>query len=269
MGESPRYRSDLYVGTAEFYDRYRPGYPNDMLADLVTRASLGEQARLLDLACGTGQIAFALAGRFGQVVAVDQEPGMVAYGSTKAAAQGVTNISWIVDRAEDVDVDGPFDLITIGSAFHRLERASVAERALSWLRPGRHLALVWDDTPWSGAAPWQRVMVEVRREWAQRLKVTDRVPADWEAEIDRDPHREVLLRAGFQKVEEHRCPRDRTWTLESLIGFVYSTSTHSRAALGERAADFELSFRERLLEIEPNGRFVDRSASAYEIATCP
>jgi hypothetical protein len=54
-----------------------------------------------------------------------------------------------------------------------------------------------------------------------------------------------------------------------LIGFVYSTSTHSRAALGERAADFELSFRERLLEIEPNGRFVDRSASAYEIATCP
>ena len=38
---------------------------------------------------------------------------------------------------------------------------------------------------------------------------------------------------------------------------------------GERAAYFELSFRERLLEIEPYGLFVDRSASAYEIATCP
>jgi ubiquinone/menaquinone biosynthesis C-methylase UbiE len=40
--------------------------------------------RLLDLACGTGEIAFPLARHFGEVCAVDQEPESVAYGKAKS-----------------------------------------------------------------------------------------------------------------------------------------------------------------------------------------
>ena len=38
VGDKARFSADLYHGTAEFYDRYRPPYPRAMLGDLVTRA---------------------------------------------------------------------------------------------------------------------------------------------------------------------------------------------------------------------------------------
>jgi SAM-dependent methyltransferase len=113
---------------------------------------------LLDLACGTGQIALPLANRFAEVVAVDQEEEMVAYGRAKAEAAGMANIRWVTASAETAGLEGPFDLVAIGNAFHRLKRQVVAEWVLSWLRPGGGIALLWGDilaraTP-HGRQPW-------------------------------------------------------------------------------------------------------------------
>jgi tRNA/tmRNA/rRNA uracil-C5-methylase (TrmA/RlmC/RlmD family) len=74
------YRTDLSRGTAFFYDRFRPPYPQNLLDDLCERVPVSGNGRLVDLACGTGQIAFALAGRFAEVWAVDQEEEFAASG---------------------------------------------------------------------------------------------------------------------------------------------------------------------------------------------
>ncbi len=269
MSGAPEYRPDLYEGTAEFYDRYRPGYPSALFDDLLDRATIGDRGRLLDLACGTGQIAFALADRFDEVIALDQEPEMVTFAAAKANALGITNVSWMVGPVESAVVDGAFTLITIGNAFHRLARQKVAERATSWLAPGGHLALLWSDSPWRGSAPWQQVVDETMREWARHAGATNRAPADWEAALDRDPTSDVLRRAGLRTVGRYEFPVDRTWSVEALLGFVYSTSTHSRVALGDHLAAFEETLRDRLLAVEPNGIFVDHGSSAYDLATFP
>ncbi|MFF9286548.1 methyltransferase domain-containing protein [Streptomyces griseosporeus] len=47
-----------------------------MIADLARRAAPSGRGRLLDLACGTGQLAFPLRNRFADVWAVDSEAGM-------------------------------------------------------------------------------------------------------------------------------------------------------------------------------------------------
>jgi len=74
MSDEVSFASDLYRGTALHYDRFRLPYPEDLIADLVRRTRPAGRGRLLDLACGTGQLAFALSDRFEQVWAVDQEP---------------------------------------------------------------------------------------------------------------------------------------------------------------------------------------------------
>jgi SAM-dependent methyltransferase len=68
------FRSDLYRGTAPYYDRFRRPYPEALLEDLCRRVPVSAAGRLLDLACGTGQIAFPVADRFAEVCAVDKEP---------------------------------------------------------------------------------------------------------------------------------------------------------------------------------------------------
>ena len=72
-----RFAADLYRGSAGYYDRYRLPYPEAMLADLAARAGVCGRGRLLDLACGTGQLAFPLRRWFREVWAVDSEPDMV------------------------------------------------------------------------------------------------------------------------------------------------------------------------------------------------
>jgi hypothetical protein len=48
----PSFAADLYRDTAEFYDRFRPAYPQVMTADLLGRARPSRQGRLLDLSAG-------------------------------------------------------------------------------------------------------------------------------------------------------------------------------------------------------------------------
>ena len=51
------FRRDLYRGTARDYDRFRVPYPRSLVDDLAERSGAACRGRLLDLACGTGQVA--------------------------------------------------------------------------------------------------------------------------------------------------------------------------------------------------------------------
>jgi ubiquinone/menaquinone biosynthesis C-methylase UbiE len=269
VSDRPVFRPDLYRGTASFYDQYRQPYPVALVDDLSRRVSARGSGRLLDLACGPGTVTFALHDRFAEVWAVDQEPEAVELGERKAAERGVRNVRWTAGRAEDVDPDEVFDLVTIGTAFHRLDRRRVAALSMQWLRPGGHLALLWSDTPINGPAPWQRVLAGILVDWMQRAGTEDRIPADWAEDIARHPHAGVLADAGFLIEGRYEFRAVHDWTLDALIGLVYSTSLLSRVALGGLADAFEADVRDRLRAVESAGVFREHAVYAYDLAVRP
>jgi ubiquinone/menaquinone biosynthesis C-methylase UbiE len=268
--EQPVFRSDLYKGTAPYYDRFRPPYPTALLNDLLARAGVRAGGRLLDLACGTGQLAFALRDSFAEVWAVDQEPEAVDFGREKARAQRVTNVRWLAQTAEALEAPAAsFDLITIGNAFHRLRRREVARNAFRWLKDGGCLALVWGDLPSQGQATWQRALLHTIESWAARMKASDRVPTGWDTAIEKEPHRAVLEAAGFETVGRFEFTEARSWTVEDLIGLVYSTSLLPKHVLGDLATEFEADVTAELLQIEPSGQFHADLSFAYDLARRP
>jgi SAM-dependent methyltransferase len=269
MTFDPVFRTDLYRGTAQDYDRYRLAYPEVLLADLRARVGLDGCGRLLDLACGTGQVARALAGDFEQIVAVDQEAESVAYGRTRAQASGLSHIDWLVGRAEDVVLDGAFDMVTVGNAFHRLQRQLVAERVRSWLRPGGWLVLLWGGNACLGEREWQLVLREEFAAGWTRWLATSPLPVGWQEAMDADPHERILERAGLVYEGNHEFVLPHTWSVEEVTGFCYSTSFFSRAALGERAPEFEAALAERLLAVCPDGRLEQDVGFAYGLARRP
>jgi ubiquinone/menaquinone biosynthesis C-methylase UbiE len=246
VSDPPAFRADLYRGTSRYYDEFRPRYPPELVDDLCRRTSVHGGGRLLDVACGPGTVAFALADRVDAIVAVDLEPEAIEFAEHRAAALGIGNITWLAGRAEDVDVDEPFDLVTIGTAFHRLDRRRVADKAMRWLRPGGHLALLWATTPLHEGAGWQRTFRDLVVEWMDRVGATDRVPADIERHLTEHPHATILDEAGFDVLGHHEFARTHDWTTDALIGFVYSTSMLPRAALGDHVDEFERDVRARL-----------------------
>jgi ubiquinone/menaquinone biosynthesis C-methylase UbiE len=269
MSSDPEFRVDLYRGTASFYDRFRVPYPAELLADLLRRAHVSGSGRLFDVACGTGQLTFALCDHFAEVWAVDQEPETVAFARAKATRVDVRNIRWIAGRAEDVTADGSFELVTIGNAFHRLQRHVVAESAFRWLAPGGHIALVWSGVPWLGAADWHGVMADAMERWTRTADATDRVPSGLAEAWSDEPHTTVLARAGFTTVGHFEFLAPHEWSVESLVGFMYSTSFLSREALGTHREAFEEDMRERLLSLEPTGVFREEISFGYDLAERP
>ena len=264
-----RFRTDLYAGTAEHYDRFRPSYPAALIDHLRARVPVGPASRVLDLACGTGQVAFALAGHVREVVAVDQEREFVAFGTRKAARLGVTNVRWVAGAAEDVALAGDFDLVAVGNAFHRLEREAVARRLVAHLRPRGCVALLWSDSASRGDRDWQRVLHETLAGWTELVGARDRVPAGWEEAIVRDPHEAVLRRAGLVDDGSFEFTAVERWSVDSLVGFTFSTSVLSRAALGDHAGEFEADVRRRLLACQDDGAFEQDVSYAYQLARRP
>jgi predicted TPR repeat methyltransferase len=135
-GETPPGAPAAYVATlfdqqAEAFeeilvDRLGYGVPG-LIAGMLGEACFG---RVLDLGCGTGLVAEALAGRAGYVAGVDLSEGMLGIADEK----GLYDDLYLGDvaeflAAEDEEGDGaPFDLIVAGDVFPYL---GPVERLLS------------------------------------------------------------------------------------------------------------------------------------------
>jgi ubiquinone/menaquinone biosynthesis C-methylase UbiE len=266
----PQFRPDLFRGAARDYDQFRLPYPRSLTDDLAERSRADGRGRLLDLACGTGQLAFALQGRFGEVWAADQEPDMIQVVAEKARDTGTGNIRLLTGPAENLALPGEsFDLITIGNAFHRLPRERVAARACQWLRPGGFLALAWCDSPWNGDAPWQQALSAAMPRWRARAAGGDRVPAGYEQARSARPDQAILSDSGFEFAGHREFRADHEWTADALVGFLFSTSVLSRAALGGLAAAFESDIRGELHAASPSGRFSQSISFACDLYRRP
>jgi ubiquinone/menaquinone biosynthesis C-methylase UbiE len=268
--QSHEFRRDLYRGTARDYETYRLPYPAVLIAELAARAGADGSGRLLDLACGTGQLSFVLRGLFAETWAVDQEPDMIRLARQKAAAAGTDDMHFVTSPAEDVVLPAEaFDLVVIGNAFHRLPRPRVARSVWRWLRPGRQLALFWSASPWDGPEPWQKAMSATMARWRARLDDTDRIPPGYEQARRDLPDQEVLRQAGFELADRSQVTVRKDWTSAELAGFVYSTAVLSRAALGPLASAFEDDLR-RAVEARAAGSMLRQEVSfVVELARRP
>jgi len=123
--EKAAYVRAMFTGIAPTYDRLNRlmslGLDRQWRRWAVVHARLQPGDRALDVATGTGDIAFALARRVGpegEVVGVDFSDGMLDLAGSKARAQGVAGFvrfQW-ADALELPFEDGEFDAATVGFA---------------------------------------------------------------------------------------------------------------------------------------------------------
>jgi len=260
----PDYPANLFAGTAQYYAQYRVPYPQEMIDHLRMRAALTGEGRLLDLACGTGEVALCMHSFFREVWAVDQEQEMVEVGRRKADQLRITNVRWMVGRAEEVEAPrDSFEMITIGSAFHRLDRRLVAERALRWLTPGHSIVPMGNNAAWKGKEEWQHIAAEVIARWIDRPGA-----ATGHSHQPYQCHEEVLEAVGFD-LEVHRFPTPYVWTLDSFVGYLYSTAKASKAVLGDHAGEFEADLRRALLDYDSRGRYPETTDFYYILGRRP
>jgi hypothetical protein len=70
-------------------------------------------------------------------------------------------------------------------------------------------------------------------------------------------------------LEHHETEFPKTWTLDEVMGFLFSTSVASKKALGASAHDFEADLRSALLQHDPSGSYPATVTYFYRIARKP
>ena len=269
----PEYSAGLFSGTVEYYERYRPRYPSVLVERLLERIDVQPGDALLDLACGTGEVSFALVDVFTRIVAVDAEPDMVEAGRRRSAEMGIDSIRWEVGRAEDLLFDdGSFGVVATGRAFHRLNRPLVATRALGWLRSeGAFVDMGIDTSGFSRPSePWLKVAAEVYERWLPRsTRPKEDKSSGANAEQRHATTEEVLRDTGFLDVEKVEMEVEHHWTVDGFVGYLYSTSYSSPEFWGEQREGFEQDLRAALLESDPSGQLREALSAYFVVGRAP
>jgi SAM-dependent methyltransferase len=138
------HRRDLarvFNDVADLYDRVRPGYPDELFADLVASTGLDEGSSVLEVGCGTGQATRSLAALGCSVTAIEPGADLAALARLRMAAYG--NVTLETSTFEQWDDRGRrFDVLVSASAWHWVDPSIGWRRAHHVLRPGGWLALL-------------------------------------------------------------------------------------------------------------------------------
>lgn len=202
----------------EAYDAGRPDYPAASLEWVTDQLGLGPRSRVLDLGAGSGIFTRQLLGRVGEVVAVEPSAGM-----REALARRSPEVTVLDGSAEAIPLESSsLDGVVVAQAFHWFDAPRALAEMARVLRPGRGLALVWNQRDES--EPWVEQLHQAM-EWD--LRAPHRSGADWAAVVEQGP---------FGRCTEATFAHARTLSHDQMVETVLTTSYITLMEPAERAA---------------------------------
>lgn len=215
---------DQFTRQAEGFAQAESTRNEDLLRRIVDAAQPGPDDTALDVACGPGILACALARRVRHVTGIDLTPAMLEQARRTQAEQGIVNMSWDMGDATALPYpDGHFDIVSCRFTFHHLaDPLAALKEMVRVCREGGRI-VVADSSPEAGKADaFDRV---------ERLRDPSHTRA-----LPPEELAGLFAIAGLphMKVETFRLPND----LDSLLGHSFPR--------GEDAARVRVLFEEAL-----------------------
>jgi SAM-dependent methyltransferase len=198
---------------AELYDRVRPRYPDELVADLADLAGLGPGRRVLEIAPGTGQLTVPLAALGGAVTAVELGASLATVARRNLA--GYPDAEVVVSAFEHWPLPAePFDAVVCATAMHWLDPDTWVAKAADALRPGGSLATVATEHVAGGTPGFFEEAQACYLRWDPRTQPGFRMPTA--ALLPKDS-RDIDASGRFGPVLFRRYERDLDYTAETYL----------------------------------------------------
>jgi len=226
MAEEVILEPSRFAAAAKHYPAGRPAYSQRLISQIVKDLHLGAKDAVMDLGCGPGQLAMLFAPFVGSVLAIDPSAEMLEV--ARQAAKGVDNIHLKFGSSFDLGPElGTFKLVTIGRAFHWMDRPDTLRRLDAMVERDGAVVLFSDSHPkhrdnaW--VEPFQRIIDDHGAGDVQKKR---RRSVDWPS------NEEILLDSPFALLERVSVIEKRTLPVEHLVERALSISSVNEAGLG-------------------------------------
>ncbi len=249
--------SDLFKGTANYYAKYRIPYPKEFIEMIAQFYSIDGKGTLLDLGCGTGQLTIPLSPYFNNCIGIDTSTEMLQVAEEQNTEN---NIQWFHLPAERMhELNKSFTFIVSGNSFHWMNREKVLQQCYNSLTDNGGMVIIAGGSVWNEQHDWQKSTVKVIKKWlGSKRRAGSTIYGNNEKR-----HEEIIKESRFKLLKTDNFIFHYTWTVETIIGYLYSTSFCNRELLGENCFLFEEELTNKLLEINPEGNFNEKVELTY------
>ena len=222
-------------------DRYhlRPTYPPEIFT-LLNPLVVDEPRTVLDVGCGTGNVARPLANSVERVDAVDRSLPMLSRARTLPGGDS-PKIRWLHGWAEDVETQPPYALVTAGESLHWMDWGVVLPRFAREVSSHGVLAIVYlVDQP----VPWGEGYLQIVQRFTNNPTY---VPFDWIAELEKY---QLFQQLGERKTAAVSVRQ----TVEDYVAAQHARSSLSLETMtAEQAAQFDTQMQALLLPFAQDG----------------
>jgi SAM-dependent methyltransferase len=140
-GPNRRHLGRTFNEVPELYDRVRPGYPDELFADLAAITGMDEESSVVEVGCGTGQATRSLAALGCPVTAIEPGAEMAALARQRLAP--FCNVNVETSTFEEWDDRGRrFHVLVAALAWHWVDPSIGWQKAHEVLYPGGWMALL-------------------------------------------------------------------------------------------------------------------------------
>lgn len=215
-------RGLTFGSAAEHYERYRPGYPQEV-ADLVLRTEGRPVTTAIEIGAGTGKATRLFAAQGISVTAVEPDPLMREVLTRVTAGLPVTVVGCTLETLP-LEAATPVDLLYAAAAWHWTDPTTRWQRAAQLVVGGGVFASFGGPMDLAD----RDLAAQVRAVRAEFMD-TDDVPqpaGDPAVSHLQWPGTELLESPWFTDVEEHALPSTSTMTADDFVGLLATVSAY-------------------------------------------
>ena len=210
------------------YDRYRPGYPDELYREIFRYSGLKRGMQTLEIGIGTGLATPPVLETGCKLVAVEAGRNLAEYVREKFSSH--PNFRVVCSDFEKYEPEERFDLIYSATAFHWIPEEAGYPKVLRLLKPGGAAALFWN-RPFVGR-PDEPLHAAIQKIY-RRYRPAEAEPEEF-SERSCQKVLDALNRYGFADTACRLFHRTRTLSAAGYAGLLETYSNHQAAGEDER-----------------------------------